>query len=118
MLDHLDLIENESIYILREAFNRIDRLSMLWSVGKDSNVMVWLAKKAFFGHVPFPVINLDTGKKMPEMYAFRDAIARLEPRSRDCRSARRSRQIDPTLPPATRSAARKTDGAEAGHRGA
>ena len=71
-MHHLDAIESESIYILREAFNRIDPLSMLWSVGKDSNVLVWLAKKAFFGHVPFPVINIDTEKKLPEMYEFRE----------------------------------------------
>ena len=64
-MNHLDAIENESIYILREAFNRIDRLGMLWSFGKDSNVLVWLAKKAFFGHVPFPIVNIDTEKNMP-----------------------------------------------------
>jgi len=54
-MDHLDRLESQSVYILREAFNRIDRLAMLWSLGKDSNVMVWLARKAFFGRVPFPV---------------------------------------------------------------
>ena len=76
--------------------------------------MVWLAKKAFFGHVPFPVINIDTGKKLPEIYAFRDAIRQgLEARSDHRRTVRRSRTIDPTLPPATRAAARKTAGAEA-----
>ena len=53
-MDHLDKLEHESVYILREAFNRLDRLAMLWSIGKDSGVMVWLAKKAFFGRVPFP----------------------------------------------------------------
>ena len=51
-MNHLDRLEAQSVYILREAFNRIDKLAMLWSLGKDSNVMVWLAKKAFFGHVP------------------------------------------------------------------
>ena len=48
---------------------------MLWSLGKDSNVMIWLAKKAFLGHVPFPVLHIDTGRKFPEMYAFRDRYA-------------------------------------------
>src|SRR3546814_7809224 len=71
-MDHLDQLESQSVYILREAFNRIDKLAMLWSLGKDSNVMIWLARKAFLGHVPFPVMHIDTGKKFPEMYAFRD----------------------------------------------
>ena len=107
-MDHLDVIESESIYILREAFNRIDRLGMLWSVGKDSNVMVWLAKKAFFGYVPFPVIMLDTGKKMPEMYAFRDAYRKTWKLDLLVVQCPPIETIDPTLPPATRSAARKT----------
>ncbi|SVE39301.1 uncharacterized protein METZ01_LOCUS492155, partial [marine metagenome] len=47
-------------------------LGMLWSLGKDSNVMLWLARKAFLGRVPFPVVHVDTRKKFPEMYAFRD----------------------------------------------
>ena len=49
---------------------------MLWSLGKDSNVVLWLVKKAFFGHVPFPVMHVDTGKKFPEMYAFRERYAK------------------------------------------
>ena len=109
-MNHLDTIENESIYILREAFNRIDRLGMLWSFGKDSNVLVWLAKKAFFGHIPFPVVNIDTEKKMPEMYAFRDRYKtewKLDLVVGTCPSIE---MIDPTLPPAARSAARKTAG--------
>jgi hypothetical protein len=57
-----DALESQSIYILREAHSRIDRLAMLWSLGKDSNVMVWLARKAFFGHVTFPVMYVDTGR--------------------------------------------------------
>src|SRR5450432_4871506 len=70
--DHLDALEAQSIFIFREAFARLKNLAMLWSLGKDSNVMVWLARKAFFGRVPFPVMHIDTGKKFPEMYAFRD----------------------------------------------
>ena len=44
---------------------------MLWSMGKDSNVLVWLAKKAFCGHVPFPVVHIDTTYEFPEMLEFR-----------------------------------------------
>ena len=74
-MDHLDRLEAQSIYILREAFNRIDKLAMLWSLGKDSNTMVWLAKKAFFGHVPFPLVHIDTSYKLPEMIRYRDRLA-------------------------------------------
>jgi sulfate adenylyltransferase subunit 2 len=75
MSGDLDALESESIFILREAYNRIDRLALLWSVGKDSNVLVWLARKAFFGRVPFPVMHVDTSYKMPEMIAFRRRLA-------------------------------------------
>ncbi|MBX9647169.1 MAG: sulfate adenylyltransferase, partial [Xanthobacteraceae bacterium] len=51
-MDHLDELEAQSIYILREAFARLKKLALLWSLGKDSNVMIWLARKAFFGRVP------------------------------------------------------------------
>ncbi|MEE9300472.1 MAG: sulfate adenylyltransferase subunit CysD [Alphaproteobacteria bacterium] len=74
--DVLDALEAESVYILREAFNRLDKLAMLWSVGKDSNVLLWLTRKAFFGHVPFPVIHIDTSYKIPEMIAFRDRLVK------------------------------------------
>ena len=60
MSGDLDALESQSIFVLREAFNRIDRLALLWSVGKDSNVLIWLARKAFFGRVPFPVMHVDT----------------------------------------------------------
>ena len=53
-MDHLDALEAQSIYIFREAFARLKKLALLWSLGKDSNVMIWLARKAFFGRVPFP----------------------------------------------------------------
>jgi sulfate adenylyltransferase subunit 2 len=109
-MNHLDRLESQSVYILREAFNRIDKLAMLWSLGKDSNVMVWLAKKAFLGHVPFPVMHIDTGRKFPEMYAFRDRYAKewnLNLITGDCPPVE---DVDQTLPPAARSAARKTLG--------
>ena len=109
-MDHLDQLESESVYIFREAFNRIDRLAMLWSLGKDSNTMVWLAKKAFFGRVPFPVLHIDTGRKFPEMYAFREKYARQWDLNLVVRPCPPVEQVDPGLPPAARSAARKTLG--------
>jgi sulfate adenylyltransferase subunit 2 len=74
-MDHLGALESQSIYILREAYNRFDRLGMLWSIGKDSTVLLWLARKAFLGHVPFPLVHVDTGFKIPEMIRFRDRLA-------------------------------------------
>lgn len=75
-MDRLDALEHQSVYILREAFNRFRGLCMLWSVGKDSTVMLWLARKAFFGAVPFPLVHVDTSFKIPGMIAFRDRLAR------------------------------------------
>ena len=109
-MNHLDRLEAQSVYILREAFNRIDKLAMLWSLGKDSNVMVWLAKKAFFGHVPFPVMHIDTEKKFPEMYAFRDRYVAEWHLNLIADKCPPVEEMDPTLPPAARSAARKTPG--------
>jgi len=109
-MNHLDQLESESIYILREAFNRIEKLAMLRSLGKDSNTMVWLAKKAFFGHVPFPVVHVDTGKKFPEMYAFRSRYAAQWNLNLIVRPCPPVEEVDATLPPAARSAARKTLG--------
>ena len=71
-MDHLDALEAQSIYILREAFARLKKLALLWSLGKDSNVMIWLARKAFFGRVPFPVLHIDTTYEFPEMLEFRE----------------------------------------------
>ncbi len=112
-MNHLDQLESQSVYIFREAFATIDRLAMLWSLGKDSNVMIWLARKAFFGHVPFPVMHIDTGRKFREMYEFRDRYAaewNLNFLREECPSYE---STDPTLPPAARSAARKTGGLKA-----
>ena len=72
----LDVLESQSVFILREAFRKVEKLGLLWSIGKDSNVMVWLARKAFFGRVPFPVVHIDTSYKLPEMIEFRDRMAR------------------------------------------
>ncbi len=74
-MNHLDSLEARSIHIFREAYAAFDRLAMLWSIGKDSTVMLWLARKAFFGHVPFPLVHIDTSFKIPEMIAYRDRLA-------------------------------------------
>jgi len=74
-MDHLDKLENTSIYILREAYAQFKNLCMLWSIGKDSTVLLWLARKAFFGHVPFPLVHIDTSFKIPEMIEYRDSLA-------------------------------------------
>jgi sulfate adenylyltransferase subunit 2 len=113
IMSHLDELEAESVYVLREAFAKLERPAILWSLGKDSNVVLWLARKAFFGHVPFPVMHVDTGKKFKEMYAFRDHYAKewgLNFIREECPPVE---MTDPTLPPAARSAARKTLGLKA-----
>jgi sulfate adenylyltransferase subunit 2 len=75
--DHLKALEAESIYILREAAAEFARPVMLYSIGKDSSVMLRLAQKAFYpGKIPFPLLHIDTSYKFPEMIAFRDAYAR------------------------------------------
>ncbi|MBI2442250.1 MAG: sulfate adenylyltransferase subunit 2 [Lentisphaerae bacterium] len=75
-MTHLDKIEALSVHILREAYREFKNLVMLWSIGKDSTVLLWLARKAFFGHVPFPLMHIDTGFKIPEMITFRDQLVR------------------------------------------
>jgi sulfate adenylyltransferase subunit 2 len=76
-LDHLRALEAESIYILREAVAEFARPVMLYSIGKDSSVMLRLAQKAFFpGKIPFPLLHIDTSYKFPEMIEFRDRYAR------------------------------------------
>jgi sulfate adenylyltransferase subunit 2 len=67
---------DQSIYILREAYRHFESLCMLWSVGKDSTVMLWLTRKAFFGHVPFPLVHIDTSYKIPAMIEYRDRVSR------------------------------------------
>jgi sulfate adenylyltransferase subunit 2 len=68
-------LEAQSVYVLREAFKNLGKLGLLWSIGKDSTVLLWLAKKAFFGHCPFPFIHVDTNHKIPEMIVYRDRVA-------------------------------------------
>ena len=69
---HLRDLEDQSVYILREAYKNFDNLCMLWSMGKDSNVLIWLARKAFCGKIPFPLLHIDTTYEFPEMYEFRE----------------------------------------------
>ncbi|MDD4889793.1 MAG: sulfate adenylyltransferase subunit 2 [Phycisphaerae bacterium] len=74
-MDRLRELESQSVFILREAYREFKQLVMLWSIGKDSTVMLWLARKAFFGHVPFPLMHVDTHHKIPEMIEYRDRFA-------------------------------------------
>ena len=109
-MNKLDVLESKSIYILREAYNRVKPLAMLWSLGKDSNVLIWLCKKAFYGHVPFKTILLDTGNELDEVYEFRDKYVKewnLQYINAECPSID---ETDPNLPPKSRAAARKTLG--------
>ncbi len=76
-LSHLRKLEAESIYILREAVAEFSHPVMMYSIGKDSSVMLRLAQKAFHpGKIPFPLLHIDTSYKFPEMIAFRDAYAK------------------------------------------
>ncbi len=75
-LTHLQRLEAESIYILRDAVAQAEKPVMLYSIGKDSSVMLHLALKAFYpAKPPFPLLHIDTTWKFREMYAFRDQIA-------------------------------------------
>jgi len=72
-LSHLQALEAESIYILREAAAEFSQPVMLYSIGKDSSVMLRLAQKAFYpGKIPFPLLHVDTSYKFPEMIKFRN----------------------------------------------
>ncbi len=75
-LTHLEALEAESIHIIREVAATAQRPVMLYSIGKDSAVMLHLARKAFApGQLPFPLLNIDTTWKFQEVYAFRDRVA-------------------------------------------
>ena len=75
-INHLRELESESIYVIREVAAQFERPAMLFSGGKDSIVMFHLARKAFYGKLPFPVLHIDTGAKFDEMYKFRDKYAK------------------------------------------
>lgn len=110
MKDFLDGLEARTIYILREAYRNMQPLGMLWSMGKDSTALLWMVRKSFFGRVPFPVILLDTGMELPEVYEFRDRL--IKDWKLDCISYQcpPESEIDQSLKAATRAAARKTEG--------
>ena len=71
-MDQLEALEAQSVFILREAYRSFKDLVMLWSIGKDSTVLLWLARKAFFGHVPLPLMHIDTSYKIPKMIEYRN----------------------------------------------
>ena len=74
---HLDLLEAEAIAILRETASEFQKPVLMYSIGKDSQVLLHLARKAFFPlKLPFPLLHIDTTWKFREMYAFRDAVVR------------------------------------------
>lgn len=76
-LAYLKHLESESIHIIREVVAEFKKPVMLYSIGKDSGVMVRLAQKAFYpGKIPFPLMHIDTGYKFPEMIEFRDKFVK------------------------------------------
>ena len=75
-MDHLDWLENTSIHIIREAYAGFKNLCMLWSIGKDSTVLLWIARKAFLGNVPITLVHIDTEYKIAEMIRFRDQLTK------------------------------------------
>lgn len=74
--DRLYKLEQQSIYIIREAYAKFRKPGILWSIGKDSTVLLWLARKAFLGFCPLPLVHIDTTFKIPEMIAHRDRIVK------------------------------------------
>ncbi len=68
--------KEKSIYVIREAYELHRKAGVLWSMGKDSAVLLWLCRQAFLGTVPFPVINIDTGFEFAQLTAWRDAMAK------------------------------------------
>ena len=76
-MDHLDELEAEAIYIMREVAAECEKPVMLYSIGKDSSVMLHLARKAFYPEKPpFPFLHVNTTWKFKEMITFRDRIAK------------------------------------------
>ncbi len=74
-LSHLEELESESIYVIREVAAQFERPVLLFSGGKDSIVCYHLARKAFYpSSVPFPLMHVDTGHNFDELYQFRDQL--------------------------------------------
>jgi len=74
-MDYMDELESRSIYIIREAYKQFKKVALLWSIGKDSSALLWLARKAFYGKIPFPMVHIDTSYKFPSMIKWRDEYA-------------------------------------------
>ncbi len=76
MSDRLTHLEDQSIYTIREAYANYPNMALLWSIGKDSTVLLWLCLKAFLGKLPFPVLHIDTSYKFKKMYEQRDRLVK------------------------------------------
>lgn len=75
-MDRLDKLESQSIYVIREAYKQFKDMAVLWSIGKDSTTLMYLIRKAFYGHFPFPALHIDTSYKFKEIYEFRDYLSK------------------------------------------
>ncbi len=110
VMDHLDQLEAQSATYPAQAFNRIDKLGMLWSLGKRT-AMSWSGWRArpFSAMMPFPVMHIDTERRFPEMYVFRETYCeRMGPQPDRWNCARQWKPRTRRLPKNARSAARKT----------
>ena len=77
-LNHLKELESETIYIIREAAAQFENPCLLFSGGKDSIVMSWMARKVFYpARIPFPLVHVDTGHNFPETIAYRDEYMKM-----------------------------------------
>jgi len=77
LLEHLEELESEAIYVIREVFAEFENPAILFSGGKDSIVLTHLARKAFYpANIPFPLVHIDTGHNFPETLEFRDDLAK------------------------------------------
>ena len=75
-MQNISELEEKSAYIIRETKEKFENVAALWSGGKDSTAMIMIARRAFLGKVPFPVIHIDNGIDFPETYKFRDDLAK------------------------------------------
>ncbi|WP_285164766.1 sulfate adenylyltransferase subunit CysD [Shewanella goraebulensis] len=107
-LTHLRALEAESIHIMREVAAEFDNPVMLYSVGKDSSVLLHLARKAFYpGKIPFPLMHVDTNWKFKEMIQFRDQMA--EKYDFDLIVHKNPRGMEMNISPFTHGSAKHTD---------
>jgi sulfate adenylyltransferase subunit 2 len=107
-LSYLERLEAEAIHIMREAVAEAERPVMLYSIGKDSSVMLRLALKAFYpGALPFPLLHVDTAWKFRDMYEFRDRMAREH--GLDMRVFRNPAGVEKNINPFTHGSAVHTD---------